>query len=188
MENKNLKFNAFVDLGILKFIIEGVSLHCLHEPPMAGCDEEYFIDILKKLGWELDESDYDGIIDKEGNKIELHKNGVLYGEEYFFFEKCKIMQVIGLKDKFEKEIFSGDIVAIIYDKSPVDQDEKGEMKEVNPAVGVVSWDEHSTGWVLKTKSPMSVNEEGTVMTSIIHGRNGERIKLGNIHLNPELFV
>lgn len=95
------------------------------------------------------------------------------------------MEFTGLLDINGNEIYEGDIVRILYDtRSEFD----GGDRRTRPAVGYVSWNDHSTGWVIICKSEMSVNEEGTVMTSITHGPWGEREVIGNIHQNPELCV
>lgn len=94
------------------------------------------------------------------------------------------MQFTGLKDKTGKEIYAGDIVKISYD---LPEDLEGNELPRKYATGVVTWNEHSTGWVLRCKSHLSVEEDGMVMTSITHGPNGEREVIGNIYQNPELL-
>lgn len=96
-----------------------------------------------------------------------------------------LMQFTGLHDKNKKEIYGGDIVSIKYDARTEDDD--GTPLNYGASIGFVDWDDHSTGWILRVKSVMSVVPEGTVMTSLIHGRNGEREVIGNIHQNPELL-
>lgn len=95
-------------------------------------------------------------------------------------EDAIVMQFTGLLDKNGREIYEGDHVKISYD---IPEDENGNQKPRTYAYGTVVWDEHSTGWVIECKSRMSVNDRGTVMTSIIHGAHGEREVIGNIYQN-----
>lgn len=94
------------------------------------------------------------------------------------------MQFTTLLDKNGKEIYADDIVKISYDFI-VDEEDNEVLR--NYVTGVVSWNDHSTGWVIKCKSPMSVTPDGLVMTSIIHGPAVEREIIGNVHQNPELL-
>lgn len=110
-------------------------------------------------------------------------------EGYRFKE---IMEFTGLKDDDDIDIYQDDIVAIEYDRSWEEREREREtdtdqVQARRKAVGVVKWNEHSTGWILETKSPMSVNDRGTVMTSIIHGPDGSRKVLGNIHQHKHLL-
>jgi uncharacterized phage protein (TIGR01671 family) len=92
------------------------------------------------------------------------------------------LQLTGLVDTTTgKDIYAGDIISVRYASRNY---ETGDSELTSPAIGVVDWNEHSTGWVVRCKSPMSVSEDGTVMTSIICD-GGEREVLGNIHENPE---
>jgi uncharacterized phage protein (TIGR01671 family) len=101
-------------------------------------------------------------------------------------------QLTGLKDDDGVDIYEHDIVAIEYDRSreeiererETDTDQEHARRKTS---GVVKWNDHGTGWILETKSSMSVNDRGTVMTSIIHGPDGSRKILGNIWKNPELL-
>lgn len=107
----------------------------------------------------------------------------------------EFQQYTGLKDKNNKEIYRGDIIRILYtDWASQTPDENGnyamtleEYKISKSAIGFVDWDYYSTGWIIRTKSKYSVDEDGTVMTSIIHGQHGEREVIGNIFETPELL-
>lgn len=118
---------------------------------------------------------------------------VLDGNDLTHYEK---RQFTGLTDKAGKEIYQFDIVRILYtDWASQTPDENGnyamtleEYKKSNSTIGYVDWNHHSTGWIIRCKSKYSVEEDGTVMTSIIHGTHGEREVIGDIYYNPELLT
>jgi uncharacterized phage protein (TIGR01671 family) len=124
--------------------------------------------------------------------VDLSKGGMLLWLDVYDYP---LMQFTGLLDKNRKEIYEGDVVRILYTDWPSQTpDESGnysmtieEYKISRSVIGYVSWDDYGTGWVIRTKSKYSVNDEGTVMTSIIHGTHGEREVIGNIYENPELL-
>lgn len=103
---------------------------------------------------------------------------------------CELMQFTGLKDKNGKDIYEGDIIRILYsDWASKNEDDPRTLEQYlidKSTTGYVSWDEHGTGWVMRVKSKYSVNDDGTVMSSIIHGAHGFSEVIGTIHQNPEL--
>jgi hypothetical protein len=99
--------------------------------------------------------------------------------DWFEVDPETVGQFTGLLDRFAKEIFEKDIVAITYDRSF--EDRENEEDHRSPAIGSVEWNPHGTGWIIETQSPMSVNERGTVMTSIIHGPDGFREVIGSTY-------
>lgn len=137
---------------------------------------------------------YWGAIDHHGNHCEDH--GSFYAPaQSSGTKKGWHQQFTGLKDKNGKEIYQNDIVRILYtdwpSQTPNENDEYDmsldDYKKSISAIGYVDWDYYSTGWIIRTKSKYSVDEDGTVMTSIIHGAHGEREVIGNIYEHPHLL-
>lgn len=110
--------------------------------------------------------------------------------------ECEILQYTELTDKNGNEIYEGDIVRIVYtDWASQTPDENGnyemtleEYKVSKSTYGYVAWNYHHTGWILRAKSKYSVEDDGCVMTSIIHGTHGEREVMGNIYQNQDLLT
>lgn len=103
-----------------------------------------------------------------------------------------ICQFTGLHDKNGKEIYQDDVIRILYsDWASKDENDPRTLEQYlidKSTVGYVAWDEHNTGWVVMVKSKYSVNDDGTVMSSIIHGTHGFREVIGNRFENPELLA
>jgi len=100
-----------------------------------------------------------------------------------YSDTTPVMRNTGLKDKNGNKIFQGDIVNVAY----ATRDEDGYIASDPPATGYVDWNEHSTGWIVRTQSKMSVTTDGTVMTSIITKDPGYIEIIGNRYANPELL-
>jgi len=131
----------------------------------------------------------------KGNGLDPNDSASLTPFNTKYSDETPVMQFTGLKDMNGKKIYKGDVVRILYtDWASQTPDENGnypmsleDYKKSKSAIGYVDWDDHSTGWVIMTKSKYSVNEEGTVMTSIIHGTHGEREVIGHIYQTPSLL-
>jgi uncharacterized phage protein (TIGR01671 family) len=111
--------------------------------------------------------------DKEGHKHQYHSNV----ECLQLFEnknQIQIMQLTGLKDKNEKEIYEGDIVEVT-----------GQAKacgEENRPLCVI-WNPKSAAFVL------AIVWEGEIQKSDATRMYGRTIKIiGNIHESPELLT
>lgn len=158
----DLKFRAFIDLGKLKLMIEGVSLHCTHEPPMVGLTYEHFKEEIEALGWNIAEAD--DVIVNDGETINLYDNGIFYGDEYYFIQKCEIMQHIGIQDSEEKDYYLGDIAEF----------PNGDRFQV----GCEDYLEAFVDWI----GDAEIEDQARDLYRISDAKI-----IGNIHQNPELL-
>lgn len=93
-------------------------------------------------------------------QVGLLKDGVEFLRTW---DECHIMQFTGLHDKYDKEIYEGDILAVISNGAPHE----------------VFWEEN--GWSI---APNGNRERPH--TTFLH--DGEMEIIGNIYQNPELLV
>ncbi len=181
---REIRFRAFLEIGEsneIRAMIENVVVYNESHDGNVGC---FFPDmkeqIVEQTGFDYSEEDESFY---KGDKRVPIEDEVSVDEDWAFFQG-ELMQFTGLKDKDGNDIYEGDIIRVCYES--VDE-EGNDISTLHSPVGYVAWNEHSTGWIVRTKSPMSVESDGTVMTSIIHGSAGFREILGNIHATPELL-
>jgi len=186
---RQIRFNAFVEIGNAKLMLEDVSLHPASQ--MVGCDHEAFIEMLEKTQWKMDEN-YDWLIHKEtGEKIDMADNGCYEtGDDYWFFENATRLQFIGVKDKHGKEIYEGDIVITWSAGS------KGKFEIKFRQDGAPMWLlypawQAGVFWNISathhTPGKQFIDVSGKIEASNLEGYFDDGIEvIGNIYENPDL--
>lgn len=107
MENRVLKFRAFVDLKAFKVMLNDVALGI--DTTQCGDDTDCFDEAIGKLGWKRNADD-DLVNESTGEKISMYDAGAHdTGEDWIWFDNCIIMQYIELRDKEGGFFFVGDI-------------------------------------------------------------------------------
>jgi len=113
---------------------------------------------------------YFNLFETDGYWIEDEK----YNE--FMGDSCEIMQYTGLKDRNDKEIYDGDILATSNRSTENDLD---IWFEKDYGYTEVYWDEKHSCWL---SAPWHFDNYYNTVYSLCHIR-----VIGNIHENPELL-
>ena len=123
-------------------------------------------------------------VNPSNNGLDPNDSASLTPNTTKYHDDTPVMMSTGLIDIKGKEVFEGDIIDVAY----AIRDDEGYVKSDPPVRGVVDWNKHSTGWIIRTQSKMSVTPDGTVMTSIITKDPGYIEVIGNIYSDPELVT
>jgi len=119
--------------------------------------------------------------DKEFGEMEyqydLEALGGIFSDAHHNPDQYELMQYIGIRDKNDKEIYEGDVVA--------------DVGEDEPCIHKIIWDEDKLSWNLETR----LDEEGNFGQGIyddlydgVKNRKTEYFEIiGNIYENPELI-
>lgn len=180
---RDIKFEAFLDFGKFKMMLECVSIHGTHDPIMIGCPVELFEGALESTGWKMNDGYFENEKDSS-DRIEMESVGIMdSGEDYLFFQNFSLRQYVGRKDKNGKEIFEGDIFRV----------EEDDLIYYLVIVWVQEWcmfctlrvaDEYfdyQTGGIKALDEPM-------FWTYTLEDTDDRRFFLcGNIYENPELL-
>src|SRR5688572_1680056 len=157
-----LQFRAFVNLKKFEVMLHEVALGI--DTNNCGDDVDCFQEAIKKLGWERNDDD-DLVNGSSGDKISMYDAGAHdTGEDWVWFDNCKIMQYIGLKDKNEKKFFIGDIAQF-------DNGDKFQLKMEDHLEVFVDW--IGDPEIEDQARDLSRIENATI--------------IGNIYENPELL-
>ena len=138
--------------------------------------------IIKFRAWSKENEEY--IEDVIGGGAEWLKNN-FYDytalAEIFAGDEFVVEQYTGLKDKYGKEIYEGDIVALLYGYIPVEPYEKEQIKIDHAQKAVISYDDGKAAFRYTIISQHNKN------CQFKHQTNKSMAVIGNIHENKELL-
>lgn len=108
MEKREIKFNAYLEIGDNKeisTIIEGVTVY---ENGDVGCSMDRFCNAVNNCGWSFDGEGFFKTDDRE-NYIDGGEFNVREGDEWVWFDGIPL-QGTGLTDRKGNQVFEGSVV------------------------------------------------------------------------------